>query len=63
MWGVGLLVEVVVRLAVIARFPVDVANGVNSAITLPVIGLLVLATMVVGRRAGARAASTVTAKP
>ena len=63
MWGIGLLVEVAVRLALIARFPVDVANGVNSAITLPVIGLLVLATMVVGRRAGARAASTVTAKP
>ncbi len=55
MWGVGLLVEVAVRLAVIARFPVDVANGVNSAITIPVIGLLVLATIVVGRRAAAAA--------
>jgi hypothetical protein len=55
MWGIGLLVEVAVRLVVIARFPVDVANGVNSAITLPVIGFLVLATMVVSRRAAARA--------
>jgi len=63
MWGTGLLVEVAVRLVVIARFPVDVANGVNSAITLPVIGLLVLATMVVSRRAAATAAPAVTAEP
>jgi uncharacterized membrane protein len=51
MWGVGLLVEVAIRLVVIADFSVDAANGVNSAITLPVIGLLVLATIVVTRRA------------
>jgi hypothetical protein len=57
MWGIGLLIEVAVRLAVIARFSVDVANGVNSAITLPVIGLLVLATIVVGRRGAASAAT------
>ena len=36
MWGVGLLVEVAIRLVVIAHLSVDVANGVNSAITLPV---------------------------
>jgi len=53
MWGVGLLVEVVVRLVVIAHLSVDAANGVNSAITLPVVGLLVLATIVVGRRGAA----------
>lgn len=63
MWGIGLLVEVAVRLVVIARFPVDVANGVNSAITLPVIGALVLATMVVSRRAEVRAAAAVAAQP
>ena len=51
MWGVGLLVEVAIRLVVIANFSVDVANGLNSAITLPVVGLLVLATIIVGRRA------------
>jgi hypothetical protein len=56
MWGVGLLVEVVARLAVIANLPVDVANGVNSAITLPVVGLLVLATIVVVRRSPVPAA-------
>jgi len=52
MWGVGLLVEVAIRLAVIASVSVDVANGVNSAITLPVIGLLVVATIVVVKRSG-----------
>ena len=55
MWGIGLLVEVVIRLVVIANLSVDAANAVNSAITLPVIGLLVLATIVVGRRAAASA--------
>jgi uncharacterized membrane protein len=57
MWGIGLLIEVGIRLAVIANFQVDVANGVNSAITLPVLGLLVLATVVVGRRSAAPAAA------
>jgi uncharacterized membrane protein len=56
MWGVGLLVEVAIRLVIIANFSVDVANGLNSAITLPVVGLLVVATIVVGRRATAAAA-------
>jgi hypothetical protein len=55
MWGVGLLVEVAIRLVVIAHLSVDAANGVNSAITLPVIGVLVLATVVVSRRAAAAA--------
>ena len=55
MWGVGLLVEVAIRLVIIANFSVDVANGLNSAITLPVVGLLVVATIVVGRRATAAA--------
>lgn len=55
MWGIGLLVEVAIRLVVIAHYSVDVANGLSSAITLPVIGLLVLATVVVGRRSAAHA--------
>jgi uncharacterized membrane protein len=50
MWGVGLLLEVVIRLVVIDAVSVDTANGVNSVITLVVIGLLVLATVMVGRR-------------
>jgi intracellular septation protein A len=55
MWGVGLLIEVAIRLVVIANLSVDAANGVNSAITLPVIGGLVLATVIVGRRSAAAA--------
>lgn len=58
MWGIGLLVEVAIRLVVIAHLSVDAANGVNSAITLPVIGLLVLATVVVGRRRSAATGHT-----
>ena len=50
MWGIGLLLEVAIRLGVIHSFSVDTANGINSVITLVVIGLLVLATVVVGRR-------------
>jgi uncharacterized membrane protein len=57
MWGIGLLVEVAIRLVVIANLSVDAANGVNSAITLPVIGLLVLVTIVIGRRAASAAAA------
>jgi uncharacterized membrane protein len=58
MWGIGLLIEVAIRLVVIANLSVDAANGVNSAITLPVLGLLVLATVVVGRRNAATAEAT-----
>lgn len=50
MWGIGLLLEVAIRLVVIQTFSVDAANGINSTITLIVVGLLVLATVVVGRR-------------
>lgn len=57
MWGVGLLIEVAIRLVVIAHTSVDVANGVNSAITLPVVGLLVLATVVVTKRSAPTAAA------
>lgn len=56
MWGTGLLLEVAIRLVVIANVSVDVANGVNSAISLPVVGLLVLATVIVTRRAQSAAA-------
>jgi uncharacterized membrane protein len=54
MWGLGLLAEVGIRLAVIFSQSVDVANGVNSVISLAMIGLLMVTTFLVGRRARAR---------
>ena len=54
MWGIGLLVEVGVRLLVISRVSVDVANGVLSAISLGTVGILIAATFLIGRRLGAR---------
>jgi MFS-type transporter involved in bile tolerance (Atg22 family) len=50
MWGIGLLLEVAIRLGVIEALSVDTANGVNTVITLVVIGLLVLATVIIGHR-------------
>jgi hypothetical protein len=54
MWGSGLLLEVAVRLVVISRLSVDTANGVTTVISLSTTGLLIVATMVVVRRARAR---------
>jgi uncharacterized membrane protein len=54
MWGIGLLVEVGVRLVVISRVSVDVANGLLSAISLGTVGILIVATILVGRRLGTR---------
>ena len=54
MWDGGLLIEVAVRLAVISRVSVDVANGLLSAISWGTVGLLSAATILVGRRFGAR---------
>lgn len=54
MWGSGLLLEVAVRLIVISRLSVDTANGVTTVISLSTTGLLIVATMVVVRRARAR---------
>ncbi len=54
MWGVGLLLEVAVRLVVISRVSVDVANGVTSAISWATVALLMAATFLVGHRAHAR---------
>jgi hypothetical protein len=55
MWGIGLLLEVAVRLVVIANLSVDAANGVASAISLSVTALLVVVTIVVARRSAAAA--------
>jgi hypothetical protein len=54
MWGVGLLVEVAVRLVVISWVSVDVANGLLSAISLGTVGILIGVTIAVGRKARAR---------
>jgi hypothetical protein len=54
MWGVGLLIEVVVRLAVISRVSVDVANGATAVVSLTTFFLLMAVTVLVGRRAHAR---------
>lgn len=54
MWGLGLLAEVGARLVVISRVSVDVANGVLSAISLGTLGLLIAATIVIGRLLRAR---------
>jgi uncharacterized membrane protein len=62
MWGVGLLIEVGVRLVVISRLSVDVANGVCSAISLGTVGLLIAVTILVARQARARREQTVAAE-
>jgi hypothetical protein len=54
MWGVGLLIEVAVRLAVISRVSVDVANGVTSIISWTTVGVLMAATFALGARAHTR---------
>jgi uncharacterized membrane protein len=50
MWGVGLLVEVGVRLFVIAHTTVDVANGALTVISLVATAILLLATVLIVRR-------------
>lgn len=62
MWGIGLFVEVVVRLVVISRVSVDVANGAATAISLVTLALLMAATFVIGKRARARWEQRSTAK-
>lgn len=54
MWGVGLLAEVAVRLAVIARTSVDVANGVTSVVSWTFLGALMVATVVIAKSARTR---------
>ena len=54
MWGCGLLVEVAVRLAVISRLSVDVANGVTSLISWTTMGVLMVATFVIAGAARRR---------
>ncbi|CDQ44629.1 VC0807 family protein [Mycolicibacterium neoaurum] len=53
-WGVGLLVGTFVSLGIIYSFSVDVGKGLNTAVSLAVIGILILLTVVIAKRARAR---------
>lgn len=54
MWGVGLLFGMLVSLAIIFTMSVDVGKGVNTVVSLALTGLLMLATLVVGKKARSR---------
>ncbi|MGY4711200.1 VC0807 family protein [Mycolicibacterium sp. CBM1] len=62
-WGVGLLLGTIVSLYLIFTVSVDVAKGVNTAISLSVTGLLIAATVIIARRARARWDAGVTGRP
>lgn len=63
MWGVGLLLGMLVSLVIIFSLSVDVGKGVNTAVSLALTGLLILATAVVAKRARARWATRQEQKP
>lgn len=54
LWGVGLLIGTLVSLGIIFSFSVDVGKGLNTAVSLAVIALLILVTIIVAKRARAR---------
>ncbi|MGV0809965.1 VC0807 family protein [Mycolicibacterium setense] len=56
MWGIGLLIGMLISLAIIFSLSIDVANGVNTVVSLALTALLMVATVVVGKRARARGA-------
>lgn len=51
MWGIGLLIGMLISLAIIFSLSIDVANGVNTVVSLALTALLMVATVVVGKRA------------
>lgn len=53
MWGIGLLIGMFISLAIIFSLPTDVANGVNTIVSLAFTALLMLVTIVVAKRARA----------
>lgn len=53
MWGIGLLIGTLISLAIIFSLSVDVANGVNTVVSLAFTALLLVATVVVAKRARA----------
>ncbi|WP_245839811.1 VC0807 family protein [Mycobacterium aquaticum] len=54
MWGIGLLVGTLISLAIIFSLSVDVANGVNTVVSLAFTALLMVVTIVMAKRARAR---------
>lgn len=54
MWGIGLLIGMLISLAIIFSLAVDVANGVNTVVSLGFTALLMAATVVVAKRARAK---------
>ena len=63
MWGVGLLLGMLVSLAIIFTMSVDVGKGVNTVVSLALTGLLVLATVVVAKKAQSRWSTRQEQKP
>lgn len=53
MWGIGLLIGMLISLAIIFSLSIDIANGVNTVVSLALTALLMVATVVVGKRARA----------
>lgn len=53
MWGIGLLIGTLISLAIIFSLSVDVANGVNTVVSLAFTALMLVATVVVAKRARA----------
>lgn len=54
MWGIGLLIGMLISLAIIFSLAIDVANGVNTVVSLGFTALLMAATVVVAKRARAK---------
>ncbi|MFV8164181.1 VC0807 family protein [Mycobacterium sp. 134] len=54
MWGIGLLIGMLISLAIIFSLAIDVANGVNTVVSLGFTALLMAATVMVAKRARAK---------
>ncbi|GAS87263.1 uncharacterized protein RMCB_1359 [Mycolicibacterium brisbanense] len=54
MWGIGLLIGTLISLAIIFSLSVDVANGVNTVVSLAFTALLMVVTVVMAKRARTR---------
>ncbi|MEW2483962.1 VC0807 family protein [Mycobacterium sp. NPDC049093] len=54
MWGIGLLIGMLISLVIIFSLAIDVANGVNTVVSLAWTALLMVATVVMGKQARAK---------
>ncbi|MEE6170045.1 MULTISPECIES: VC0807 family protein [unclassified Mycolicibacterium] len=54
MWGIGLLIGTLISLVIIFSLSVDIANGVNTVVSLAFTALLMVVTIVMAKRARAR---------